>query len=331
MITLAVLLAGGFLLYTGWWFWLAGEVRASVDDWVAGMRADGRETAYASLDVSGFPGPLLIRIGEIDVTDTRGGWQLHAPALMAEMAPWNITVLSGAFSGPVAFRADKGAAPGRYTIAARANAFNVDRESGGRLRLNLAGVRMARDGQDGAVQIETAALSLIRDSIPVYGRLHLDVRDVRLPPELYSAFGGEMPHLTLSADATGAVIPEGISAASLRTWTDNGGALDIRVLDIAHGVLGLKGEGTLALDGDLQPIGAFTARISGFNDAVDTLVAGGAVRREDGALAKVVLGVLAKTPAAGGPKQVALPLTLQDRQLSVGPIPLLRVRRIDWE
>ena len=81
----------------------------------------------------------------------------------------------------------------------------------------------------------------------------------------------------------------------------------------------------------MQPIGAFTASISGFNDAVDALVEAGAARPQDGALAKVVLGVLAKTPPGGGPKVVSLPLSLQDRRLSVGPVPLVTFKRIEWE
>ena len=330
---LVIVLCAAAAIYSVWWFWLAAQVHEQVDGWVAAMRADGHAAAYGSLDIGGFPGPLGIDLSSIDAAGLDDAWKIHVPALRANLAPWDIGTLSGTFTGLVSGSLRGGAAGGTYTLTADNNAFTLNRDAGGTLRTDLRGVRAVRTeaGVDAVATADTLTLSLIRATSPVYGRVEIDARDVALPPEMHSAFGGHVARFRTTAEATGAELPEGLSAAALRVWSNEGGAVDIRALDVVHGVLGLNGEGTLALDGNLQPIGAFTAGISGFNAAVDTLVAARVARPEDGALAKVVLGVLAKSPPGGGPKQVKLPLTLQDRVLSVGPIKLIRLRRIQWE
>lgn len=331
LITFAILLGLAAGLYAGWWFWLAGEVRARLDGWAAAMRLDGRTAGYTELSVSGFPGPLRINLTGLDATDPEGGWTLAVPALLAALSPWDITRLDGNFTGPLRLSVDKGPATGRYRLDAGSNAVSLDRSDGGTLRVSLSDVRAAREDTQETLRVEDVKLTLNRGSIPVYGRLGIEATNADLPESMHSAFGGHVARFRIAADATGAELPEGLNADRLKVWADNGGAIDIRSLDVAHGVLGLLGEGTLALDGALQPIGAFTARISGFNAAVDALVRSGVVRREDGSLAKVVLGVLAKPSPGGGPKQVTVPLTVQDRVLSAGPIPLIRLREIHWD
>jgi len=330
---LVIVLCAAAAIYSAWWFWLAAQVRTQLDGWVAAMHAKDHAAAYRALSVSGFPGRLAIALSGIDTAGPDDAWRIHVPALRATLAPWDIGSLSGTFDGPVTGNLRGAAVGGAYTLSAAENGFTVIRDAGGTLRTELQGVRAARTDADAdtVMTADMLTLALVRATSPVYGRVEMDARDVDLPADMHSAFGGHVARFRMTAEATGAELPEGLNADALRVWSNEGGAVDIRMLDVAHGVLGLNGEGTLALDGDLQPIGAFTARISGFNAAVDTLVAARVARPEDGALAKVVLGVLAKSPPGGGPKQVKLPLTLQDRVLSVGPIKLIRLRRIQWE
>lgn len=328
---LALLLALAAAIYSGWWFWLASEVRANVDGWVAAMQLNGGNATYETLSVGGFPGRIGIDLTVIDVAGPEGSWRVQVPALRAQLTPWAIGSLHGTFDGPLLVSLLKGAMAGRYMISAGSNEFSADSDGGGRIGARLSGVRAVREESGDVLAAETLSLTLARGTAPVYGQISFDAGNADLPAIMNSTFGDRVARLRVVADLTGAVPPAGIAPQALRRWSVDGGAVDIRTLDVAHGVLGLTGEGTLALDGDLQPIGAFTAKIAGFSEAIDALVNAGAARREDGALAKIVLGVLAKSPAGGGPKQVSLPLTLQDRQLSVGPIKLLRVRRVEWE
>ena len=170
----------------------------------------------------------------------------------------------------------------------------------------------------------------IYDSMPSLGRKFLMAGKSGLNLTHTEAAEGFLARYGAARENLAPALRE-FDAAAIRAWSNDGGAIDVQSLDLVHGVLGLNGEGTLALDNDLQPIGAFTARIAGFQAAIDQLVAAGMVRPDDGKLAKVVLGVMAKVPKGGGPLQISLPLTLQDRKLSVGPLPLVRLPMINWE
>ena len=74
-----------------------------------------------------------------------------------------------------------------------------------------------------------------------------------------------------------------------------------------------------------------TARITGFRETVDALVAAGAVRPRDAMTAKIVLGVLAKTPEDGGPPRITAPLSAQDGALYIGPVRLFHLPAIRWD
>src|SRR5262249_42837905 len=98
------------------------------------------------------------------------------------------------------------------------------------------------------------------------------------------------------------------------------------------GPLSLNGEGTAALDAQGRIELAGTARLTGWNETIDALVATGNVKPNGGALAKAALGLLAK-PKDGAPKEkseVAVAVAIQDGQLylggiRLGPAPLLKI------
>jgi hypothetical protein len=84
------------------------------------------------------------------------------------------------------------------------------------------------------------------------------------------------------------------------------------------------------VDDALQPVGAFTAQIAGLDRLVSLLEKTGRMRPQQAAIARITLAVLTRAPANGRPPQVRLPVSIQNRQLSVGPIPLLRLPIINW-
>ena len=86
---------------------------------------------------------------------------------------------------------------------------------------------------------------------------------------------------------------------------------------------------TMALDAELQPIGAFSGAIEGYDELMAALVAAGRLRGSDAGLARMALGFLAK-PGAGGRPQIATSLTIQDGQMLLGPIKLGPAPRISW-
>lgn len=328
--TLGIVIIIAALIYSGWWFWLASTVREQINVWIDNNRGGGRAIEMARLDVSGFPGALKINAENLQIEDSAAGWRLNIPAIFATVRPWKIDRIDGKFHGPLNLVVVKGPASKTYALEAVLNDWTVDRDQDGRVRLALQEVMLKGDDDKDTLGISSLKAILIRGAVPVYGALKLTASGITLPTRARSPFGADVKMLDTRLELVGALPPNNLTAPELRQWTKDGGAVEVRSLRVIHGVLGLSGDGTMALDGRLQPIGAFSARVSGYDAALDQLTQAGLVKSSDGNIAKMILGALGKVPAGGGPKQIDVPISMQDQRLSVGPIPLMRIPAILW-
>jgi len=246
------------------------------------------------------------------------------------LKPWTFYVLTGSVRSPANLRVRKGPATGVYQLRTVQNKFHASITRAASLNLAFEGVAIQNLGTAEMLRIDTLSASLTRGSVPIYATLEIDVNKATLPATLNALLGNDVQRLQVRIDATGAELPSGLNADSLEVWRFNGGAFDITNLAIMYGPLGMKGAGTFALDGNLQPVGAFTAKITGYNAAIDALSRIKAIPPGNAAIAKIALGAIAKVPNGGGPKMIEVPLTAQDQYLSVGPVQLLRLPQIVW-
>src|SRR5262249_43224440 len=120
------------------------------------------------------------------------------------------------------------------------------------------------------------------------------------------------------------------TVAQLAAWSDAGGTVEVSRLDVAWGPLTLASSGTLALDRDLQPIGALSAKVRGFDRALDAFAAAGQLAPNQASVAKVALGWLAQ-PEKDGEKVVTAPISAQDGWIYFGPLRFARVPRVTWQ
>jgi hypothetical protein len=84
----------------------------------------------------------------------------------------------------------------------------------------------------------------------------------------------------------------------------------------------MNAEGTVALDAEFRPIGALTAEIEGVDAVIDGFKRLGTLGDMGAEAAKFVLGLMSETRAGDGARVVTLPLTAQDGQLYLGPVPI---------
>jgi hypothetical protein len=132
--------------------------------------------------------------------------------------------------------------------------------------------------------------------------------------------------LMLSISAADVQLPQAVDGPLGRTMSKrrhSGGTVDVNWLQVNWGEFDLRAKGTLALDAEARPLGAFSTDIRGYNQALDTLVAYAALEQSAATMAKVGLSLLAKSPAEGGPPVLTLPLTAQDGHLYAGPLKIL--------
>ena len=123
-------------------------------------------------------------------------------------------------------------------------------------------------------------------------------------------------------------IPPGTPRQAAAGWRDTGGTLELDHLHLGWGGLDLDASGTVALDRDMQPEGSLSGSLGGYDKLLAALVSAGQVKGSDASRLRLVLGLLAK-PGPDGKPRLAAALTLQNSELSMGPITFGRVPKID--
>ncbi len=333
---LLLALVGGHTLL---WQWAERALESGFADWRASRRALGWTVT------SGPP--------------TRGGWPLRAqlvvPDLVVSANPpanplaleWSASrarldvpllhprLLSVSVSGqqelrlgglpPVPFRADGSVLSVPLDPGVPPRVFDLDIDhlragisSGdGQAALTLTRLQMHAETKPGAAQGEPALA------------ITLTAGDIDLPPGNW-AFGPRIASVLVEAVLNGPLPRLATLYARANGWRDGGGTLELRRVALGWGPLGLSGSATVALDDHMQPMGAATARVVGPAQTLDALAAGHVIGNGTAASAKAVLGLMSRIPEGGGAPEVEVPLTLQDRALAVGRIPLARVPPLIW-
>jgi hypothetical protein len=340
LLTLAavVLVAASYGLY---WYSVAGLVRSGILDWSAARRAEGFTVGWDRYVISGFPFLLRVAIEQpvFGQTGVEPGYAAQAPLLVGEARPWALDrwYLTAASGARLAIQ--PGPVRPAITVTANALAGTVrPAESDDAASHPGTAVALSADGVAVAGPTPLAiAHAGVQTTIPAHPvASHLDtwlsagfsLAGVTLP-QAVQPLGDTIDRLAAAVAVKG-TIPGGPHREALAAWRDDGGTLEITSLDVAWGKLQLGAKGTLALDATLQPVGALTALIRGYNDIIDALVAAGSVRAGDAALAKLALGLLAKE-GPDGTYEIGAPLTLQNGSVFLGPARLARLPVFTWE
>ena len=159
--------------------------------------------------------------------------------------------------------------------------------------------------------------------------LHADA--IRLPGNVTWALGPDVTRVDLDGFIGGPLPRGGTPAQAAIQWRDGGGTIEIAALRVEWGKLSLHASATLALDEQLQPMGTGSARIAGQSEALDALVASGALTPRAAQMVRTMIALFA-IPAAqpSDDRTVEVPLSLQDRRLFTRQLPLGRMPALPW-
>ena len=315
------------------WRWAEQRLRAGVAAWAEAVHARGWSPRWDEPESGGWPFAATLTLPEARLSggeaDLPGGldWQPGRVTLRVGFRHPRMLVVTAAKEGALRLAT---LPPLRYAAGALHARLRLDAAATG-ADIAATGLRFWQEGTpQGALTVGRATLHI--DPAP-QPHLTLSASALALPPPPAGQgwpLGDAIARLEADATLSGAYPPAGGLAARAASWRDSGGNLAVPRLDLAWGDLTIASSGRFGLDARLQPVAAVTARMTGYDAAVDALRDGGVVAAGPATAIKAVLGLLAQVPPEGGAPVVELPLTVQDGLLTAGRIPLARLPPMRW-
>lgn len=321
------------------WRAMADQLEAGWQSWVELRRAHGWQVEHAPPVRGGWPLAATLTVDRLRLAGGAatlpGGAALTAQrAVLRVELPW-LDRLEVTLPGQQRLRI--GATEFPFTADTLTATVPLERDTlpstaelaAERLRIGLPG---------GGVELASARLTVQGSASATEAEPALEftlfAEGLDLPPaasgDPLARFGRRIA--TLSAElALSGPLPTGRAPdARAADWRDGGGTLEMRGLGLRWGPLGVLAAATLAFDEGLQPMGAGTLRLSGAAEALEAMVEAGLVGRRAAATARGVLPLLSRPSAQDGTPEIEVPLTLEDRTLSLARIPVMRFAPLEW-
>lgn len=326
--------------YGGLWAFTSFQVRGGVLHWIKAREAEGYRVAYSGLGLGGFPFAARVTMTEPVVTAPDGralGWSWAGDQAAIEASPLRPNGVTVKLAGGQALSVNVAGKLKTYRgRVEKLKLFAGDEADASAGRLTMRGLAMAAEEPGDEIGLDqlTATGSFAKRMPPAEPdsayAFSVSGAGLRLPGILDLPLGNTIGRLAADATISGSAAPAANLRDAFARWRDSGGSIRFSSLRFDYGPLSFDGEGTIALDNEAQPVGAFTARIQGFQQTVAELSARSIIDEQTANKALIALAFLAGPARGGVPPTIQVPLSLQNRILSVGPLPLLSVPEIEW-
>ena len=317
-------------LWTAYWCGVSHILRDSVRERITELNQHGVEFNYGNLNVYGYPFWFEIRLENPSVMLKRNkNWKWRLPIVVAKLRPWQRSKILLDLSGKHKFNGSR-----NFGVFARklGAVVHVGKQGILSTSFDAEGIK-AKISEMRVLSVEKVTLKLnsTRDNGVQCAYtlcIHFKMNSLKVPAAWAFPLGNVVSNFRLSAHLEGTVNPLN-DLDGMTLWRESGGVLELNTLDISHAALKVYGNGTFALDPDLQPIGSLALRLKGGLEAADSLIRRKLINKRQAMAIKLMLAALT-TREAGQAAHIKLPLTLQDRELTVGSFSLFKVPRIDW-
>lgn len=317
------------LIFIGWFFiyeFGVKEFEKSFARIEKNLKEKGYVVSYEKASVSGNPLLLKLTVSNIHIKDPRGLIEWNGPEVEVQASPWNITTITCYFNGK--------------------HILNVPQTTPiplGRLELKDAkGIfKVTTTGNLEEAQFSAGHISSLYDekAEPIYfTNTGFMAQNITNPSELSFNFTSEAQNLESALGLKPFEHPfkleikgqfSGYEPKSLPTsleeWRAGGGALDISQLKLTWLPLIIEAKGTITLDKELYPLGSFSSDIIGYQDALGDMVKLGWIKKKKARNAFYILELMSVPDEEFG-RKLTVPITLQNRKLSVGPLSLIKLR-----
>jgi hypothetical protein len=312
------------LLSFGAWWWATARLESGLAAWAAQARQDGWRVTYDTPRGAGWPVAARLVVSNFAVT---GAVVWHAEQVVLEVSPLALGEIAAHVAGEQAV-----GMPGQPPLPFDAASFDITAPLAGPPVLTLTGKQLRFGPPAQGLTIGLLQAQLQPPAPPLAPAEAVDFRvsgeaiALPPPPAPQAALGGRIA----SATTQGTLRGIGSALAGAAAWRAAGGSVALRRFALGWGPLGLTGTAEMSLDAALQPQGSGQVRAVGYDESLAALVSGGAISPNAAQALRAVLGLLARTPEGGGTPYVELPVSVKDRTVSVGSIPVGRVAALPW-
>jgi hypothetical protein len=340
VLVVLLVLAGG--AHYAYWRLVSARLAAGYSDWLAEERASGVTIAAGAPQSGGWPLSATLHVPEVFI-QTPGGTLPGGIAWGADRVTFEVDLLRPRQlrimpEGAQRLRVDGSDIPYRADRLRFELPFDPKRPAqvvnllANNFRLGVSTGPSEPPREPVGLTIGLLQAHLERQIAPAAGEqwlvAKLAAEDVSLPREVPRAvtlaLGNRISSVSIDLTVQGAPGASGDLSHRAADWRENGGSVDVPHFAIGWGKLGLAGQATLALDPALQPMGTGQLHLADYAGTLDALTASGAVPPRVALAARAMLGLLArdKNDDSG---TVDLPLTLENRKLSVRGVPLAKL------
>lgn len=318
--------------YTYLWYLAAHKLEMAVVDQVALLEEKGYRIAYGAIRVKGFPlkvnleidDPLIEAPGAVAASLSITG-TLHGYATI--FSPTNVE-----------FVADQGLEIKTALLGENNN--TVLKASGLTATMPLprplGNFKVTfQNPHIGAIDLKAHHLALglkLHESDRALDFYSFEMTDIDPGKQLISSFPQTIDSLQAELSLKGKVRVDVPLETALTNWYESEGTLDVGTLSVTWGDLKIDLNGTCALDQKLQPLAAFSAEIYGLNEILKKLSELGFIHENILPILKASLNFLKESKKSNQGHSIyhKVSVTLQDNDVVVGSIPIVKFPPINW-
>lgn len=310
-----------------WWWVAAATVKGGIERWIEDQRAAGFIVEHQGVSASGWP--FTVRVSALAPKVAGPGYDWVGDAVTAQAPLTDFSVISIVLPGEQ--RLDTGG----VTIATDSGLTGVVRNGtkGEPARIDLAAEKATFANPAGeSVAAEGLAITLTRpDQAPASHRdtgltAEVSVRTIHPATTLPGAFSGGITGVDAQLRVQG--VPPRPIRSELGAWSKDGGTIELDKFHAEWGPAKADITGTVALDNALQPLRSFVLKLRGVDEALSGL--GGLMPATGLRNARLIAGMLSRPAADGHGMETQVPVSIQDRELYVGPIRVARFPALSW-
>lgn len=318
----AVLVIAWFIFFQHGAKWLEDRIVLATED----LKQKGYVVSYSTVKVSGNPLSIHATIQNPHIKDPHGLFEWQGQELTIIIRPWERYTLQCNFLGNQTVDISHNPSLSLAFLQLENAKALLQLNSKGRLESLSFMVEQLSGDKAQPLSLKDLTLHVNNISDPLNLKVSLSTQLQNIEKLLNKEPRNHPFTVNLVADLSGfkADFP---FPKSLAEWRDGGGVLEVRLLKIDWPPILAELEGTLTLDEGMYPLGSFTSRISGYRSAINDMVELGWVKKKKATVALFMLDLFASSDEKGE-KQLKAPIRLQNKRLSIGPAPLLKLQPI---